>query len=451
MSWQKKLFIVGALLLMTSSSMASYGMSVVLPVKLGAGAGLQFYPMINAIGTMGMMLALPIVGTLISRFGARLVTVFGVILMFAMRLTIMFVDDAYALMAINLLAYFGNGLFVTAPFLFISMAVAPQSRPKYFGFISAFNAVGALIGPVLVGLMADAGLVGFGFVAYSPIVALATVFAVGFFFGVDKPPTGKAGFDFGGLILMVAAICCIVMWVGLGDVLFPRLSIAGIAILVLGIAGLVGLILFERGKDNAAVPIYLFTRRRFTVSFICAFALAAYTTCAAGYAIIYVQRTMQLSTTISSTVTIPHTLAMLILGIVIGQFMGKNFARRIRPVAIASLSLGTLACLILFLLQPDSSIALIYLATGLGGAGYSITQSAYTPFFQTDLKPEEYGAAQGLFGFAATSGAVIFSALAAVIMNSGLSLNYIFLLALGFCLVGLVVGIAGFKMPKQEQ
>lgn len=455
MSLGKKIFILGALLLMTSSAMASYGMGVVLPIKMSAGAGIEFYPMINAIGTMGMMLALPIVGTLIARFGVRFVTVFGVILMFVMRLIFIFLSDPYALMAVNLAAYFGNGLFVTAPFLFISMAVLPQSRPKYFGLISTFNAVGALFGPVVVGVMADAGFADWGFIAYSPVIALAVVFAMTCFIAPGASGKSTAGasstsFDFAGLLLMIAGICCVVLWLGLGDTLFPRLSIIGIAVLVLGIACLVGLVLFERKKENPAVPVYLFTRKRFTVSFICAFALASYTTAAAGYAIIYVQRVMQLSTTISSTVTIPHTLAMLILGIVVGQFLGKNFAKRIRPVAITSLFFGTVACVLLFLLKPDSSMVLIYVATALGGAGYSITQSAYTPFFQLDLKPEEYGAAQGLFGFAATSGAVIFSALAAIILTNGLSINYIFLIAVAFCAVGLLVGIFGFKMPRQD-
>ena len=449
MGTKKIIFIIGALLLMTSSSMASYGMGVALPIKLSTAGIIEFYPMVNAIGSMGMMLALPIVGTLIARFTARGVTIFGVILMLIMRSLFMFINDPYLLMIVNLVAFFGNGLFVTAPFLFISMAVLPAARPRYFGLISTFNALGALCGPVLVGIMADAGFAPWGFVAYSPVVGIATVFAVAAFIAPDKPSPHKASFDFIGLIIMVAAICCVVMWLGLGDTLFPRFSVQGIAILILGIIGLIGLVFFERKKEAPAVPVYLFTRRRFTVCFVCAFALAAYTTAAAGYSIVYVQRVMQLSSTISSTVTIPHTVAMLILGVVVGQFLGKNFAKKVRPIAITSLALGTLACIILFFLQPDSSMVMIYVATGLGGAGYSITQSAYTPFFQLDLKPEEYGAAQGLFGFAATSGAVIFSALAAIIMTSGMSLNYIFLIAVAFCVIGLIVGIIGFKMPKE--
>jgi len=90
----------------------------------------------------------------------------------------------------------------------------------------------------------------------------------------------------------------------------------------------------------------------------------------------------------------------------------------------------------------------IYTATVFGGIAVAIAQTAFTPFFQIDLEPREYAAAQGMFTFASNSGLCIFSALAGVLLNLNLTYNYVFLLACLFNTSAVIIGFARFRLPQ---
>jgi MFS family permease len=93
---------------------------------------------------------------------------------------------------------------------------------------------------------------------------------------------------------------------------------------------------------------------------------------------------------------------------------------------------------------------IIYIATAMGGVGQAISQSTFAAFFQTELKPEEFPTAQGMYTFSSSGGACIITAVFGAALNMGFTLNHIFLL--GACLVGVaaVIGFVGFRFPKEE-
>lgn len=105
---------------------------------------------------------------------------------------------------------------------------------------------------------------------------------------------------------------------------------------------------------------------------------------------------------------------------------------------------------IFYMLTPNTALFVVYLATGIGGIGQTITQSCYAAFFQTELKPEEIPSAQGMYQFASTGGSCIFTAICGAAMNMGLSLNQVFLVGALFAAVAFVIGIFGFRFPKEE-
>jgi MFS family permease len=352
---------------------------------------------------------------------------------------------------VNVLANVGIGLFISAPYLLITAAVEAKDRPKFFGFIATFNAIGALSGPLLAGILIDLGFASAAFLAYAPIVVIAVILVLTLSpktAGMQRPSQAK--FDFLGLILLVFSISCLVLWISLGGRFIPWFGLVGVTLLVIGIAAFIGLVVYEGKQVNPVVSLSLFRKKRFTTAFLCVFVQAAYTTSAAGYTIVYVQQIMQAPASVSSTVTMPQTIVMLLLGLVLGSFLKKNFAGRIRMVCLTATVCSTAGSFLLFSLQPASPMAIIYLATAIGGVAVAISQTAFTPFFQTELQPQEYGAAQGLYGFANTGGSCVFGSVASAVMNMGYSINTVYLVAAILCTFGLIVGFIGFRMPASQ-
>ena len=96
-------------------------------------------------------------------------------------------------------------------------------------------------------------------------------------------------------------------------------------------------------------------------------------------------------------------------------------------------------------------MVLIYIASVFGGIGSVIPQTAFAPYFQTELQPQEYGAAQGLYSFGSTGGASIFAALAGAVLNMGASLINVFMLAAAFCILSFIFAFIGLRFPKEAQ
>jgi MFS family permease len=339
-------------------------------------------------------------------------------------------------------------LYLSAPFAMLSEVFEPKDRPKYFGMLVAFKAIGSFVGPIITGAMMDATLVNLAFLSYIPFMIIATPFILALYPNVKTNRMQGKKFDLAGIILVVVCVSCIIFFLTLGGKLFEWLSPQGLVLLFIGIVSLFLLIRIETRHENPSVAIYLFKKKRFLAAFLCAFCLSVFGVAIAAYGYVYTQQIMQVSATVSSTTTIPMTIAQVLFGFVIGRYFSKRFISRFRGAALISIVLTIAAVGGLCFLTPDSSMILIYVVSLLGGVGSVVPQSAFANFFQTELQPQEIAAAQGLFTFGSTIGPTIFMAISGAMLNAGLNYINVFMLAVVFCVVGLVIGIVGLKFPK---
>lgn len=448
-SGKQRFLILSVLLLMTTSVASGYGGAIVLPQKLMELNAMDYYSVCSAASSMGMMMALPLVGVLGSKFGIKTITLlFGIIGQFLARLLLMFTGNIIVFIILWTIAGIAAGFYISAPYTIMADIVSEQERPKYYGILATFSAIGALIGPILTGAMVDTLSTNIALIAYI-IFAILPIIGLTLLYPNQKRPT-NGNFDFMGIICLVVSICCIVMYLSLGGKSFGFTSLTAIILIVVGIISAVILVKVEGKHKNPSVPLHMFKKSRFRTTFVVQMLLVAYSTCVAAYGIVYVQQVMQQSASISSTVTMPQTIVQAVLGLFIGSFIGKNFKKRFRTFSLLALVSYTAGLVIFSMLTPNSSMLIIYIATAMGGIGQAITQSAYAPFFQTQLKPEEYSAAQGMYQFGATGGSCIFIAVCGATLNMGFTLNQVFILGTAVLIVALIIGIVGFKFTKEE-
>jgi MFS family permease len=156
------------------------------------------------------------------------------------------------------------------------------------------------------------------------------------------------------------------------------------------------------------------------------------------------------SSLVGSTVSMPQTIVQLICGVTLGAFVSKAFKKRFPIMGKLALVLYTAALVIFTCLNPNSPMFVIYIATAIGGVGQAISQATFAAFFQTELKPEEFPAAQGMYQFASSGSSTVITAVFGAALNMGFTLNHIFLL--GACLVAVaaIIGFFGFRFPKEE-
>lgn len=450
MSKTKKNILLAGILLLSSTSMAStFVDGVVLPPRVMAMDAMDLYPLILAAGLLGMTLVLPLMGRLRQIFGVKTVTIFGLLFQLLTRTILIFTHDPTLFIVMYTLTAVGISIYIAMPFVMIAEVVEQEERPKYYGMLITFQAAGGFISPLIAGALMEMGFRGLGFIGYLPFFLLSA--PIIFFLYPKSEPSQTTGvkFDFAGILLLVATLTCIIFYLSLGGLFFGLLSPAGIALLIAGLICLFFLVRVESKHPNPSVPIFMFKKKRFRTAFLSAITVTAFANTMSAYVIVFAQQVMQESYAISSTINLPINFARAVFGIISGRILAKNFYGRFRPMALISLLLVFFATLLLNTLHADSSMLVIYAAGILGGVGSVVPQSNYVAFFQTELVPEEFTMAQGMFTFAGPGGASIYVALSGTVLNLGGNLNHTFVLASIFCGVSLLIGIFGLRLPKE--
>lgn len=444
----KKTFMIIAVLLTTVTSTASsYANNVCLPYLLGAMDAMGYYAFYAAIASVGMMTALPLVGSMSSKFGSKNIIVFGLVAQFISRIALMFCGQPVLFGVLYCLMGFFGGMYMSAPYSVMAEIVTPQERPKYFGFITAASAAGALIGPYLTGIIIEKISAGAGLLVYVVFAIIPAIAFVAFYPNVKRP---GAKFDLPGMLIFVVFVLCLVLWLSLGGKMFSFTSPIGIIMPIVAIVALVVLIKRETKIEAPAVPVKMFAYKKFRAAFVVQALVVAYSTCAAAYGIRYAIEVMSLDASISSTVTMPQTVVQFILGLFMGGLVGKAFKKRFRPFALLGIVCYGIGLMIFYSLSPASPIFIIYLATGIGGIGQAVVQATFAAFYQSELKPEDIRPSQGMYQFASTGGSSVFTAIIGAAMNLGMGLQGAFLLGTAFIAAGLIVAVFTFRFSKEE-
>lgn len=463
-------FIIGVLILSIGMQFANYGTAVCVSGDVGILNASQYYVLISALGSLGMMLVLPVVGRLTGVFGMRTLILIGIIIQTGARVLMMFSGNWITYSAAYLLQSVGTGCYVSSAHTNLATAVEPHERAKFFGYIAVFNAIGAMTGPILISAMYSAG----GLMGKLAYIGNLPFTLVGFLLmfkncSNKKTPNATKGFDFPGLFLSVIFLACMVLWMNLGGKMFAWASMPSIIMLVVTVASFIILFKREMSIANPAVPLKMFKNPRLTASFICAVVASAYSTCSGSYCVKWVRENFQgfpASTFYNGTATMVQQLTILILGLFLGAYIGRKFVKRFRAFGILSMIAAMIACAILYCLKFTGTAAggdlmviggtipvgmiVIYIATVFGGFASCVSQSTYPAFWQTNTPREELAAGQALYTFGASGGSVIFGSVVGVVLGASGDYTRAFATGFVFAVIGLIVALVGFKFTKEE-
>lgn len=462
--------ILGTLIMCLGMQFANYGTALCVSGDVGQMDAMQYYVFIQAIGSIGMMLILPVIGKLTNLMGMRTLVFSGVVLQVIGR-ALMALKMNWVIYTVGMLIQsIGGGCYISASFVIIAMAVAAEKRAKYFGLIATFNGIGAIVGPILCSMIYSSEMSGMAYFIFVPIVLLGYALA---FKGI---PNGKQRdndrFDFAGLFLTIMGILCLLLWMNLSGSgkMFAWTSAPSIICLVVGAVCMVLSIRREITIANPAVPFRMFKNKRLTFAFIGALVQAALSTCTATYAVMWIRINYQgLSgtTLFNGTSTLGQQIVVLIGGLTISAYISAKFVSRFRGAALIAAVSGVLSTLILFCIRFTGTAAsgnivfignsdfpvgmiIIYVGAVFAGITSCIAQSTYSAFWQSNAKPEEMASGQALYTFGATGGSAVFGAVVGVVLGTSTDYSIGFLVGLVFAVAGLIAAVIGMKFPKEE-
>lgn len=443
------LYLAAILVMCTGSQFFMYGGNTAVGPLLTSMDAYGFYALVSALGSAGTMIALPAVGAIGNKIGRRNVVFTGIGIMLVARLAIQFTAGfgVYYFMVFQALGSFGSGLIMSAPYAMIAEVFDRQSSMKYYGWIATFNAIGSLCGPLLAGVLVDAGELTLAFITWIPFLVFSVIVFFIAYPNVKRP--GGEKFDVLGLVYLAVIVTCLVLWLGLSGSLFPWLS-AG---LILPVAVAVSAVLLYKHSfqvKNPTVPLYIFKYKRFRAAFFSNLLLVTFSTCASGYVLIYILYTMNKSATLGSTSTMPSTIMIMVCGLFMGSILAKNFIKNLRLMMIICAFCILAALLCFCTLTPESSMLPVWIGSALGGIGNSIAQTCLTPFFQYGLPKDEIASAQGMYTFSSTCGATVFVAVVGVLVNVFGTVKVVFYTAAILALINVILVLARVKISPEE-
>lgn len=462
-------FIIGVLLLSIGMQFANYGGTVPIAGEAAKMNAMAYYVLIAAMGTLGMMLVLPMVGKLTAIFGQRNMIILGILLQTLGRVFMMFCTTWPPYMLSNLLQSIGGGLYTTAAYVLMTVAVEPKDRVKFFGYIAVANAIGAIFGPLASATLYSMGGV-MGSLAYIPNLPFTII---GFLLIAKQCPNAKMpaaakGFDYLGVVLTVLGLAALIFWLNLAGKMFAWVSAPSLILLVLTVFCLVWMIRRELSIDAPAIPIKMFSNKRLTYAFICSLVFSAYATCSTTYIVMWVRMNyshLPGGVIFNGTYNMAQQVVILILGMFMGGYIGAKFAKRFRPFGIAAMLVALAGTVLLCCLRftgtaeagnlvmagsIPAGMLLIYLATGIGGFTSVVSASSFPAFWQSNTPPELIPSGQSLYAFGAMFGSTLCNAVAAIVLGSSTDYTRAFLVGVCFCVVGVIAAFSGFRFSKEE-
>lgn len=450
----KKLVIAACIIMYFNYMVINMGCGVALPKVLTEINAMSIYAVVTVFSSVGLMIASPVAGKLSDSLGRKWLTVIslGAYLLFVALGGM--AQAGWVLLVCWGLSGICGGFFISSAFSIIADVTDMKERPKYYGYLATASALGMLAGPLLAGVLADAGMARAAYFVGIPLGVLVIAVYVICYPNKKMEVRGNSRVDIPGLFLLVVGICSLVAYLNFGNVMFSRNSPLGIALLVVGIAGLIALAAYEYRAENPVVSVKLFRYKEFRIAWLCHFLFTMYVVTASAYIVLFAQQVMQVSATVSSTLSMPQTICSAVLSSFVGMYIAKN-RKNYRNAYMAMGLCGAVPLLVwAFFLKPDSSVLLVYGMTLLGGIGYACDQVINTPFLQTTMPRENYGAAQGMIAFAGSAGGTVCGAVAGAFLNSGApmeqSLSRIYLV-FGICLAAVfLLGMFGISRKNED-
>lgn len=300
----------------------------------------------------------------------------------------------------------GGGLVEAGVFIAMADLFEPRVRGRYMGIISSMYGLASIAGPLAGGLIADLAGWHWIFLVNLPLSVVALVLVVRFLPG--QQAHAEHAFDLSGALCAAGVVMPLTLAFSLTGSVFSWWSAPFFGLLALAGVMIVPLVLVERRREHAIVPLRFFRHAQMNGALVLSFCSQFALLVGVMFVPRFVQEGMGLSSTTSALATIPMTLALVIASASAGRVFGA--CGRMRAISRLGFLVLGVGAVLLCLVGPSTGMVQLACSSAVLGLGIGMNMPMTNIAAQTAVEPRDMGKATSLALFFRGVGGTVGSA-----------------------------------------
>ena len=361
-----------------------------------------------------------ITGRFGDRFGPRRIYLMGLAVFTVSSFVCGLAPSIEVLIGARVFQGLGAALMTPQTMAVITRIFKPRERGSAMAVWGVTGGVATLVGPILGGLLLDT--LGWQWIFYVnvPVGVIAFVLALRY---VPVLPTSAHRMDWVGVLLSAAGMFLVVFGIQEGEsfdwgVIWGPISIWGM--IAVGAAILVVFVFWQRvQRGEPLIPLRIFRDRNFSVGAGTIVTVGLTVTSMSLPFMFYLQLVRGFTPSQSALVLVPTAVLSIALARPVGKLIDRRDPRRLATGGLVTVALG--AVLYAVLMRPDTPVWLLFVPSFVLGLGHAFMWGPLATTTTFNLEPRLAGAGSGVYNTSRQVGAVLGSAMMAVIMESRLS------------------------------
>jgi len=390
--------------------------STAMPRIIAILGGMEYYTWVITIYMLTSTIATVLVGKLSDIYGRKPFILAGIVFFIIGAFLSGFSQDIYQLIIYRGIQGIGAGIIMASAFTAVGDLFAPRERGKWTGIMMAVFGFSSVLGPTLGGWLVDNMEWKWLFWIFLPLGVVAFVMILMLFPKTEKKVGEKI--DYLGSLFLSVTITALLLgfsWAG------TKYEWSSPEILGLFGAAVVSTIIFvfvEMKAKSPVLPLSLFRNDIVTLSNVIGFLMNAGMMGALIYLPFFVQGVEGISPTYSGYVTMPMSIAMVVMSALVGKWITKS--GKYKKYAVMGMPIMVAGMLIMAYMN---SVWMAVLAMIVFGIGLGVGMPVFSLTVQNAVSPAQLGVATASSQLFRNLGGTIGIAVMGTIMQSSLTSN----------------------------
>lgn len=411
-------FVLGGIMLgLLLSALDGTIVSTVMPTIVGDLHGMEYYVWPFTVYMLCSTIAIVVFGKFSDLYGRRKIFLSGILIFLGGSILCGLAPDMVLLTLFRGIQGIGGGILMTISFIIVAELFPVRERGRYMGILVSVFGIASIIGPLLGGLITD--MAGWRWVFYInlPIGIIAAWLVITHLHETAVLPEKKQ-IDYAGITSFILCMVPLLLALSLGGTIFSWASPQVLGLLIVAVAMLACFIRTQSAAKSPLLPLTLFKNPIYSITAVAAFLANALMFAGVIYLPLFMQGVKKVSAAESGMVITPMVLALVFAAIVTGRLIsstGKYRALSVAGFVITGAGIGMLA-----LMNPETSVLLIVLASALLGIGTGMMHPLLAIAAQNAFPPKDLGVVSSSQQFFRNMGATILTPIFGFIMYAGL-------------------------------
>lgn len=404
--------------------------------------------------TIGYLLviasSLPIMGSLGDRFGHRLIHNLGYIIFTISSLLIALSTNIFTLLILRMIQALGAAMFQATNIALISLHIPKDKRGQALGIVSTAVALGAMMGPIVGGFIAQWFRWEWLFLIHVPIILIATFLALRFI-PAPKQIRKIRGFDSLGNLLFSSGIASTIFGISFSNI-WGLSSIKTLIIFIMAFIIMTAFFIWEAHCPEPFLSLDLFRLPAISYGLLISCGSFILANIALVTMPFYLSFIAGFSPFTTGYLMMAYPLLLAVIGPIAGRLSDRYGSRNFMLIGLTSMGIGFIGSVVFP--HPLSPVGVIIILAFIG-LGMGLIASPNNSFIMQHVPIDFVGSIGGMIALTRNLGMALGAALGLGFLNRSLNkgmetFQSVFELGIWICLACLIIFGLGVYSEKRK-